>query len=74
MRHIGFVNAILKVAPNVIINPNIFYTNQVRASELVLGMNAQFNLSESGRSSCWQVCITGTMMRLSQCWDFSYKM
>lgn len=48
MRHIGFVNAILKVAPNVIINPNIFYTNQVRASELVLGMNAQFNLSESG--------------------------
>lgn len=48
MRHIAFANAILKVASNVIINPNIYYANQVRASELVLGMNAQFNLSESG--------------------------
>lgn len=48
MRHIGFVNAILKVAPNVILNPNVYYTNQAKASELVLGANAQFNLSGSG--------------------------
>lgn len=48
MRHIGFVNAILKVAPNVIINPNIYYTNQARASELTGGLNANFNLSEAG--------------------------
>jgi type IX secretion system PorP/SprF family membrane protein len=48
MRHIGFVNAILKVNPRVIINPNIFYTNQARASELVLGLNANYNLSEFG--------------------------
>lgn len=48
MRHIGFLNAIVKVAPNVIINPNVYYTNQTRASELVVGMNAQFNLAESG--------------------------
>lgn len=47
MRHIGFVNAILKVAPNVIINPNIYYTTQAQASELVAGLNANFNLGES---------------------------
>lgn len=47
MRHIGFVNAILKVATNVIINPNIYYTNQAKASELVAGLNANFNLGES---------------------------
>jgi len=47
MRHIGFVNAILKVAPDVIINPNIYYTNQAKASELVGGLNANFNLGES---------------------------
>jgi len=48
MRHIGFINAILKVNPRVIINPNIYYTNQARASELVLGLNANYNLSEFG--------------------------
>lgn len=47
MRHIGFINAILKVAPNVIINPNIYYTTQANASELVAGLNANFNLSGS---------------------------
>ncbi len=48
MRHIGFVNALLKVDPRVIINPNVFYTNQAKASELVLGLNAAYNLSEFG--------------------------
>lgn len=48
MRHIGFINALLKVDPRVIINPNIFYTNQAKGSELVLGMNAAYNLSEFG--------------------------
>jgi type IX secretion system PorP/SprF family membrane protein len=48
MRHIGFVNAILKVADRVIINPNIYYTNQAKASEIVLGINANYNLSEFG--------------------------
>lgn len=47
MRHIGFVNAILKVAPDVIINPNVYYTNQARSSELVAGMNANVNLGQS---------------------------
>ncbi len=48
MRHIGFANAILKVSDNVIINPNIYYSNQVNASELAGGLRANFNLGESG--------------------------
>jgi type IX secretion system PorP/SprF family membrane protein len=48
MRHIGFVNAILKVADRVIINPNVYYTNQAKANELVVGLNANYNLSEYG--------------------------
>ena len=48
MRHIGFVNAILKVHERVIINPNVYYTNQAKASELVGGINANYNLSEAG--------------------------
>ncbi|MBK7884346.1 MAG: PorP/SprF family type IX secretion system membrane protein [Chitinophagaceae bacterium] len=48
MRHIGFANAILKVADNLIINPNIYYTNQAKASEMVIGLNGNYNLSESG--------------------------
>ena len=39
MRHIAFLNGIFKVTDEVIINPNIYYTTQARASELVLGMN-----------------------------------
>ena len=48
MRHIGFLNAILKVNENVIINPNIYFTTQAKAKELVLGMNAAYNLSGDG--------------------------
>lgn len=48
MRHIGFLNAILKMNDDVIINPNIYYTNMAGASELVLGINAAYNLSGDG--------------------------
>ena len=48
MRHIGFVNALLKVNDRVIINPNVYYTNQAKSSELVLGLNANYNLSGEG--------------------------
>jgi type IX secretion system PorP/SprF family membrane protein len=48
MRHIGFLNAILKVNERVIINPNIYFTTQAKSSELVLGMNGNYNLSEYG--------------------------
>lgn len=50
MRQIGFINAILKVDKKVIINPNIYYTTQAKASELVLGMNMNYNLSEFGET------------------------
>ncbi len=48
MRHTGFINAILKVNSSVIINPNVYYSNQARANELVFGLNAAYNLSEAG--------------------------
>ncbi len=48
MRHIAFLNGIFKVTPDVIINPNIYYTNQASASELVLGLNGAYNLSGHG--------------------------
>ncbi len=41
-------NGLFKVTDDVIINPNIYYTTQAKASELVLGMNAAYNLSEHG--------------------------
>ena len=48
MRHSGFVNAILKVNDRVIINPNAYYSNQAKASEMVFGLNANYNLSGEG--------------------------
>jgi type IX secretion system PorP/SprF family membrane protein len=48
MRHIAFINGIFKVQENLIINPNIYYTTQAGASELMAGLNAAYNLSEHG--------------------------
>jgi type IX secretion system PorP/SprF family membrane protein len=48
MRQIGFINAILKMNDKVIINPTAYYTNMAKASELVFGMNAAYNLSGDG--------------------------
>ena len=48
MRHIGFLNAIVKLNENIIINPNAYYTTQAKASELVLGLNGAYNLSGDG--------------------------
>ena len=48
MRNIGFINAVLKVNDRVIINPNAYYTNQAKSSELVFGLNANYNLSGAG--------------------------
>lgn len=47
-RYIGFVNASVKLNDMVIINPMAYYTNQAGASELVGGMNANYNLSGDG--------------------------
>jgi type IX secretion system PorP/SprF family membrane protein len=48
MRHIGFANALIKVNDRVILNPNVYYTTQAKASEFMLGMNANYNLSNAG--------------------------
>jgi type IX secretion system PorP/SprF family membrane protein len=48
MRHIGYLNALLKVNDRVIINPNAYYTIQAKASELVGGIIANYDLTENG--------------------------
>ena len=48
MRHIGFINALYKVNDRWIVNPNAYYTIQAKASELMLGLNANYNLSGDG--------------------------
>ena len=48
MRHIGFLNAILKVNDRLIINPNTYFTTQAKATELTFGLNGNYNLSEFG--------------------------
>ena len=48
MRHTGFVNGIFKVNDRVIVNPNAYFSMQARATELVLGMYANYNLGENG--------------------------
>ena len=48
MRHIGFINAILKLNDQVIVNPAAYYTRMASASELVAGINAAYNLSGDG--------------------------
>ena len=48
MRHIAFINGIFRMTDKVIINPNVYYTTQASSSELVLGLNGAYNLSEHG--------------------------
>ena len=48
VRHIGFINALFKANDRVILNPNVYYTNQAKSSELMLGLNANYNLSGNG--------------------------
>lgn len=47
-RYIGFLNGSFKVNDDWIINPNAYYSNQARASELVFGGNAAYNLVGDG--------------------------
>lgn len=48
MRHIAFLNASLKVNDRVILNPNAYYTYQAKASSFMLGLTANYNLSDAG--------------------------
>jgi type IX secretion system PorP/SprF family membrane protein len=56
MRHIGFVNAIIKLNDRVILKPNLFYTNQVNASAFEFGTLADINLSEKGEKQLIAGC------------------
>jgi type IX secretion system PorP/SprF family membrane protein len=47
-RIIGFANASIKMSDMVILNPQAYYSNQSKASELVLGGNLNYNLSGDG--------------------------
>jgi len=48
VRYIGFLNGSFKLNDQVIINPNVYYTQQAKASELVGGLNVHYNLSGDG--------------------------
>jgi type IX secretion system PorP/SprF family membrane protein len=51
-RYTGFFNGSFKVNDQVIVNPQAYYTNMAKASEIVLGANVQYNLSaEPGGST-----------------------
>jgi type IX secretion system PorP/SprF family membrane protein len=47
-RYTGFFNGSFKTSDLVIVNPMGYYSNQAGASEMVLGLNAQYNLSDDG--------------------------
>jgi type IX secretion system PorP/SprF family membrane protein len=47
-RYIGFLNGSFMVNDQWIVNPNVYYTTQASASELVLGLNAHYNISGDG--------------------------
>lgn len=48
LRHTVFANAILKVTPRIIINPNAYFSVQTTATELMLGLNGRYDLSGGG--------------------------
>lgn len=48
IKHIGFLNASLKMSNRLIINPNMYYSNQSGANEWVGGLNGAINLKGNG--------------------------
>jgi type IX secretion system PorP/SprF family membrane protein len=48
-RYIGFLNGSFMLNDQWIFNPNVYYTLQAKSSELVLGLNAHYNLSGDGQ-------------------------
>ncbi|MEO6949062.1 MAG: PorP/SprF family type IX secretion system membrane protein [Ginsengibacter sp.] len=47
-RQIAFLNGIFRVAENIIVNPNVYYSSQQSTKELVAGMIGAYNLSKDG--------------------------
>lgn len=48
IRSIFFADAMIKLNEQLIISPAVYYTNQARSSELVAGMQLNFNVAEGG--------------------------
>ena len=48
MRYNAFLNAAVKLNDKWILNPNVYYSQMTDANEIVLGMNANYNLSGDG--------------------------
>ncbi len=48
MRHTGFLNAVIKVNDDLLLKPNLYYTNQANASQLNFGIMANYRLTVSG--------------------------
>lgn len=48
VRYNAFLNASLKVTDQVIVNPMAYYSIQAKATEVMVGANAQYNLSGDG--------------------------
>jgi type IX secretion system PorP/SprF family membrane protein len=48
LRHIAFVSALLKPNDKVILNPNAYFTTQANSTELMFGLNANYNLEDGG--------------------------
>jgi len=46
IRYTGFLNGSFKIDEQWIINPNIYYSEQAQASEIVGGLNAHYNLGD----------------------------
>jgi type IX secretion system PorP/SprF family membrane protein len=61
-RYIAFINSSFKTSDQVIINPMGYYTTQAGASEAVIGLNVQYNLSGDGD----QQLIGGLYYRVSE--------
>lgn len=60
MRHTGFINGIFKLNDRVIVNPNAYFSTQAKATDLVFGLNANYNLSQAGE----QQLLAGVYYRL----------
>ena len=48
VRHTGFINGSFLISNQWLINPNIYYSTQAKAFEMVGGVNAHYNLSGAG--------------------------
>ncbi|HEV8285152.1 MAG TPA: PorP/SprF family type IX secretion system membrane protein [Chitinophagaceae bacterium] len=48
IRYTGFLNGSFKLNDEWIINPNIYFSEQAKASEIVGGLNAHYNLTPEG--------------------------